>query len=38
MRSRLLANTLAHQWWGSEVSPATLNDAWITNGMAAMAS
>ena len=23
---RLLANTLAHQWWGSEVSPATLND------------
>ncbi len=30
---RLLANTLAHQWWGSEVSPATLNDAWITNGM-----
>jgi predicted negative regulator of RcsB-dependent stress response len=31
---RLLANTIAHQWWGSEVSPATLNDAWITNGMA----
>ncbi len=30
---RLLANTLAHQWWGSEVSPETLNDAWITNGM-----
>ncbi len=30
---RLLSNTLAHQWWGSEVSPATLNDAWITNGM-----
>jgi len=30
---RLLANTLAHQWWGSEVSPATLNDAWVTNGM-----
>jgi hypothetical protein len=29
----LLSNTLAHQWWGSEVSPATLNDAWITNGM-----
>ena len=22
-----------HQWWGSEISPATLNDAWITNGM-----
>ena len=31
---RLLANTLAHVWWGSEVSPATRNDAWITNGMA----
>jgi len=29
---RLLANTIAHQWWGSEVSPATMNDAWITNG------
>ncbi|MFP5226804.1 MAG: M1 family aminopeptidase [Acidobacteriota bacterium] len=31
---RLLANTISHQWWGSEVSPATLNDAWIVNGMA----
>ncbi len=31
---RLLANTMAHQWWGCEVSPKTLNDAWITNGMA----
>jgi aminopeptidase N len=31
--ARLLANTIAHQWWGSEISPATLNDAWITNGM-----
>ena len=30
---RLLANTLAHHWWGSEVSPKTLSDAWITNGM-----
>jgi aminopeptidase N len=30
---RLLANTIAHQWWGSEISPYTLNDAWITNGM-----
>jgi tetratricopeptide (TPR) repeat protein len=30
---RLLANTVAHQWWGSELSPATLGDAWITNGM-----
>lgn len=32
--SRLLANTIARQWWGSEISPSTLNDAWITNGMA----
>ncbi len=31
---RVLANTIAHQWWGSEMSPATLNDTWITNGMA----
>ena len=31
--ARLLANTVAHQWWGSMVSPATLGDAWITNGM-----
>ncbi|MFT4112180.1 M1 family aminopeptidase [Silvibacterium sp.] len=31
---RLLANTIAHQWWGSEISPATMNDEWITNGMA----
>ncbi len=30
---RLMANTMAHLWWGSEVSPKTLNDAWITNGM-----
>lgn len=30
---RLLANTMAHQWWGSMISPATMNDAWITNGM-----
>ncbi len=30
---RLLANTIAHQWWGSEVSPHSLNDAWIVNGM-----
>jgi len=30
---RLLANTIAHQWWGSEVSPKNQNDTWITNGM-----
>lgn len=31
--ARLLANTMAHQWWSSQVSPMTLNDGWITNGM-----
>lgn len=30
---RLLANSIAHQWWGEKVHPATKNDAWITNGM-----
>ncbi|HEX3436923.1 MAG TPA: M1 family aminopeptidase [Pseudacidobacterium sp.] len=32
--NRLLANTIAHQWWGSQVSPASLSDEWIMNGMA----
>jgi tetratricopeptide (TPR) repeat protein len=31
--ARLLANTIAHQWWGEQVSPASRHDAWITNGM-----
>ncbi len=31
---RLLANTIAHQWFGVSVSPATLDDAWITEGLA----
>ncbi|MGH9509168.1 MAG: M1 family aminopeptidase [Terriglobales bacterium] len=31
---RLLANTIAHQWWGVSVSPATLDDTWITEGLA----
>jgi len=31
---RLLSNTIAHQWWGCQVSPRTLNDVWIINGMA----
>ena len=30
---RLLANTIAHQWWGCEISPRTIDAAWITNGM-----
>jgi predicted negative regulator of RcsB-dependent stress response len=29
---RLLANTIAHQWWGVSVSPATKNDWWISDG------
>ncbi|MGC1872722.1 MAG: M1 family aminopeptidase [Acidobacteriaceae bacterium] len=31
--ARLLVNTITHQWWGEDVSPASPNDAWITNGM-----
>jgi hypothetical protein len=29
---RLLANTIAHQWWGCSVSPATKDDWWIVDG------
>ena len=31
---RLLANTVARQWWGGIVSPATRDDWWITDGFA----
>jgi aminopeptidase N len=31
---RLLANTIAHQWWGVSVSPATKDDWWIDDGFA----
>ena len=31
---RLLANTIAHQWWGTTVSPATRNDWWLNDGFA----
>ena len=31
---RLLANTIAHQWWGVEVSPANKNDWWLNDGFA----
>ena len=31
---RLLANTIAHQWWGVSVSPATRNDGWLSDGFA----
>ncbi len=29
---RLLANTIAHQWWGASVSPASKDDWWISDG------
>ncbi|HUI83741.1 MAG TPA: M1 family aminopeptidase [Candidatus Binatia bacterium] len=29
---RLLANTIAHQWFGTMVSPATKNDWWLNDG------
>jgi len=31
---RLLANTIAHQWWGTMVSPATRDDWWLNDGFA----
>jgi tetratricopeptide (TPR) repeat protein len=31
---RLLANTIAHQWWGVSVSPASRDDWWISSGFA----
>ncbi len=31
---RLLANTIAHQWWGVSVSAASRDDWWITDGFA----
>ena len=31
---RLLANAIAHQWWGALVSPATKDDWWISDGFA----
>src|SRR6266496_395651 len=31
---RLLANTIAHQWWGVSVSPATHDDWWLNDGFA----
>jgi predicted negative regulator of RcsB-dependent stress response len=31
---RLLANTIAHQWWGVSVSPASKDDWWLTDGFA----
>jgi hypothetical protein len=31
---RLLANAIAHQWWGATVSPATKGDWWLSEGFA----
>src|SRR5579863_255877 len=31
---RLLANTIAHQWWGVSVSPASIDDWWLCDGFA----
>ena len=31
---RLLANTIAHQWWGASVSPDSLSDWWLEDGFA----
>jgi tetratricopeptide (TPR) repeat protein len=29
---RLLANAIAHQWWGVSISPASKDDWWLTDG------
>jgi tetratricopeptide (TPR) repeat protein len=31
---RLLSNTIAHQWWGVSVSPASKDDWWLSDGFA----
>ena len=31
---RLLANTIAHQWWGVSVSPDSRDDWWLSDGFA----
>jgi hypothetical protein len=31
---RLLANTIAHQWWGVSISPAARDDWWLDDGFA----
>ena len=31
---RLLADGIAHQWWGASVSPATKDDWWLSDGFA----
>ena len=31
---RLLANTIAHQWWGASVNPDSVDDFWLSDGFA----
>jgi len=31
---RLLANSIAHQWWGATVNPASKDDWWLSDGFA----
>jgi aminopeptidase N len=31
---RLIANTIAHQWWGADISPASKTDWWLSDGFA----
>ena len=31
---RLMANAIAHQWWGVSVSPASRDDWWLQDGLA----
>ncbi len=33
--AKLLANQISRQWWEEEISPATRNHLWLTNGLAA---
>jgi hypothetical protein len=30
---RLLANIVAHQWWGEQITAATPSDVWLTDGL-----
>jgi hypothetical protein len=34
MNYRLLANTIARQWWGALISPSTRDDWWLSDGFA----
>ena len=34
VNTRLMANQIARQWWGNQVSASTRNHLWITNGLA----